>query len=89
METTRVSSKGQVIIPKSVREARGWDAGTELIVEEHPDGVLLRSHRVFAPTRLEDIAGCLRRGGSPKSIREMDEAVEAEARRRWMTFEKQ
>lgn len=89
METTRLSSKGQVIIPKSVRDARGWEAGTELIVEEHPEGVLLRSHRVFATTRIEDVAGSLKRGGPPKSLREMDEAIEAEARRRWKKFKAQ
>ena len=89
METTRLSSKGQVIIPKAVRESRGWEPGTELIVEEHPDGVLLRSTHLFAPTRIEDIAGCLKREGAPKSLQEMDEAVEAEARRRWKTFTEQ
>jgi len=89
MDTTRLSSKGQVIIPKSVRDARGWEAGTELIVEEHPDGVLLRSRRFFAPARFEDVAGCLKREGRPKSLREMDEAIEAEARRRWKKFEAQ
>jgi len=89
MDKTRLSSKGQVIIPKSVRDARGWEAGTELIVEEHPDGVLLRSHRVFGPTHIEDVAGCLKREGRQKSLREMDEAIEAEARRRWKEFEAQ
>jgi len=89
METTRLSSKGQVIIPKAVRDSRGWSAGTELIVEEHPEGVLLRSPRVFTATRIEDVAGCLQRRRQPKSIKEMDEAVEAEARRRWRAFQKQ
>lgn len=87
METTRLSSKGQVIIPKSVRDARGWEAGTELIVEERPEGILLRSHRVFVPTRIEDVAGCLKRKGPAKTLREMDEAIEAEARKRWKKFE--
>ncbi|MFO7297876.1 MAG: AbrB/MazE/SpoVT family DNA-binding domain-containing protein [Pseudomonadota bacterium] len=89
METTRLSSKGQVIIPKGIRESRGWKAGTELIVEEHPDGVLLRSWRVFTATRIEDVAGCLRRRRQPKSLEEMDEAVTSEARRRWRAFQKQ
>ena len=33
MENTRVSSKGQMIIPKRVREALGLKKGTELAVE--------------------------------------------------------
>ena len=89
METTRLSSKGQVIIPKSVRDARGWEPGTELIVEDHPEGVLLRSHRVFAPTRFEEVAGCLKRKGRPRTLQEMDKAIEAEARLRWKKFEAQ
>ena len=33
MESTRVSSKGQMIIPKRVRQALGLKQGTELAVE--------------------------------------------------------
>jgi bifunctional DNA-binding transcriptional regulator/antitoxin component of YhaV-PrlF toxin-antitoxin module len=29
METTKLSSKGQVIIPKAMRAAHHWDAGQE------------------------------------------------------------
>ncbi|PZN73131.1 MAG: hypothetical protein DM484_23225 [Candidatus Methylumidiphilus alinenensis] len=29
METTRLSSKGQVILPKSVRDAHHWSPGSE------------------------------------------------------------
>ena len=31
---TRVSTKGQVILPKAIRDKRKWTAGTELTVEE-------------------------------------------------------
>ncbi len=82
---TKVSTKGQVILPKAIRDRRKWRPGTELTVEETPEGVLLRSAPLFAPTRFEDVAGMLR-GKSPVgralSIEEMDEAVMAEARRR-------
>jgi len=40
--TTIVSTKGQVILPKAIRDQRHWGAGTRLIVEETADGVLLK-----------------------------------------------
>ena len=81
---TRVSTKGQVIVPKAIRERRHWDAGVELTVEDTPDGVVLKSAPLFAPTRIEDVYGCLRRPGqTPMSLEDMDAAVEAEARRRY------
>jgi AbrB family looped-hinge helix DNA binding protein len=84
---TKVSTKGQVVLPKAIRDKRKWTAGTELTVEETPEGVLLRSAPLFAPTRLEDVAGMLRGRGRVNrvvSIEEMDEAVLAEARRRYL-----
>ena len=39
---TRVSAKGQVVIPKDVRDRLQWDAGTELEVIDGPAGVMLR-----------------------------------------------
>ena len=82
METTRLSSKGQVILPKSVRDARRWRPGTEFIVEEQPDGVLLRPAKPFPPTRLSDVAGCLRYTGKPKTLRQMEAAIGAELKSR-------
>jgi AbrB family looped-hinge helix DNA binding protein len=35
--TTTVSTKGQVILPKAIRDQRHWPAGTELMVEDTPD----------------------------------------------------
>ena len=80
--TTSVSTKGQVILPKAIRDRRNWPAGTRLVVEETPDGVLLKPAPVFAPTRPEDVAGMLAYRGPPKTLEEMDAAITAEVKRR-------
>lgn len=80
--TTVVSTKGQVILPKSVRTRRGWTPGTELIVEEAADGVLLKAKPVFKATRPAEVYGSLRYEGAPKSVEEMNAAIAAEAKRR-------
>ena len=40
--TTIVSTKGQVILPKAIRDSKGLGAGKEFVVEETREGVLLR-----------------------------------------------
>jgi AbrB family looped-hinge helix DNA binding protein len=82
MLTTKLSSKGQVILPKSLRDSRRWPVGTEFAVEETADGVLLRPTRPFAPTRLDDVAGCLRGSGPARTIEEMNRAIDDEVRDR-------
>lgn len=83
MLTTTVSTKGQVILPKTIRDRLHWDAGTRLAVEHTADGVLLRPLTApFAPTRPEDVFGCLPHVGKPQSLKQMEAAVAAEARRR-------
>ena len=42
METTRLSSKGQIIIPKAIRQAYKWPVGQEFLVEQTEQGILLR-----------------------------------------------
>lgn len=79
---TTVSTKGQVILPKAIRQRREWDAGTRLLVEETPEGVLLKPAPAFAETRPQDVFGSLPRGGKPRTLEEMEAAVLAEARRR-------
>ncbi len=39
---TRVSGKGQVVLPKAVRDLKSWPPGTDLEVIDAGDGVLLR-----------------------------------------------
>lgn len=80
--TTTVSSKGQIILPKAIWKRRNWAPGMRLVVEETPDGVLLKESPVFAPTRAEEVAGMLAYRGRPKTLEEMGAAITAEVKRR-------
>ena len=82
MEKTRLSSKGQIILPKAVRDGHRWAAGTEFLVEDTPEGILLRPVRGFPATTVDEVFGSLRYSGKAKSLEEMDEAITAEVKRR-------
>jgi AbrB family looped-hinge helix DNA binding protein len=82
MDTTRLSSKGQIILPKTVRDVHHWAPGTDFSVEDTGDGVLLRPIKAGQPTRLDDIVGSLRVKGGARTIADMDAAVGAELRDR-------
>jgi AbrB family looped-hinge helix DNA binding protein len=80
---TKLSTKGQVVVPKEIRARRHWEPGAELILEETEDGVLLRQASPSPTTRIEDVYGMLHRPGMKSvTIKEMDEAIAAEVRRR-------
>jgi len=82
MKTTRISSKGQVVLPKSLRESRKWQSGTELAVEAVDGGLFLRALQPFPGTTIERVFGSLDYKGKPKSVAEMDRAIAKETRRR-------
>ena len=80
--TTTVSTKGQIILPKSIRDSRAWGAGTAFTVEETGDGILLRPAVQFPETHLEDVAGSLRSKQKPKTPAQMRAAIGHEVMRR-------
>jgi AbrB family looped-hinge helix DNA binding protein len=82
METTRLSTKGQIILPKSIRDSRAWGPGTEFEVEETGDGILLRPAARFPDTHLDEVAGSLRSSRKSKTPAQMREAIVREVRRR-------
>jgi AbrB family looped-hinge helix DNA binding protein len=57
METTKLSSKGQVIIPKAFRSTHHWEPGLELMVIDTGDGLLLKPKATFAPSDLSEVFG--------------------------------
>lgn len=77
--TTKLSTKGQVVLPKSLRAAHRWKPGTEFVLQERDGGVLLVPKVGPKSRTWNSLLGCLPYSGRCKSIREMDEAVAAEA----------
>lgn len=80
--TTVVSTKGQVILPKAIREQLRWAPGTRLTVEHTPDGVLLSATPVFAATSVDTLFGSLPHAGPALSVADMNAAIVREAARR-------
>ena len=52
-----------------------------LVLENTPEGVLLKPLPAFVQTRPEDVFGSLACDGAPKSLADMDAGVLAEAER--------
>jgi AbrB family looped-hinge helix DNA binding protein len=77
--TTTISTKGQVILPKTVRDQRNWRPGTRLIVEQTGEGVLLKTAPSIPRTKPQAVFGILARSGPPVTLEEMDAAITAEA----------
>ncbi len=63
--TTKLSSKGQVVIPEAIREALGLEAGDQFIVVGDDEAIVLK--RITAP--------------SPAELRSLLAKIRAEARR--------
>ena len=83
METTKLSSKGQVIIPKALRNTHRWKAGLELVVVDMGDGILLKPKAPFESTVLADVAGSLKDKVAAKTDEEIQAALRKDARSKW------
>jgi len=75
MQSTKLSSKGQVIIPKALRSRYKWNPGQKLMVIDTGDGILLKPSQSFEKTELDQVAGILNYSGKSISLKEMEEAI--------------
>lgn len=73
--TVTMSTKGQLVIPRELRERLGWREGTRLEIVSQAGGVVIRAVRAFPETKVEDLLGVLKYAGPPKTIEEMDAAL--------------
>ncbi|MBX3500436.1 MAG: AbrB/MazE/SpoVT family DNA-binding domain-containing protein [Alphaproteobacteria bacterium] len=79
---TRLSAKGQIVVPSDIRRANRWSPGTEFDVEAR-DGVLVLTPVMSArPTTMDEVFGCLKYDGPALTVEEMHEAVARSFRRR-------
>jgi len=75
MDSIKLSSKGQVIIPKHIRSAYHWEPGQELILIDTGIGILLKPKAPFSESTLSEVAGCLHYTGTTKTVDEMNDAI--------------
>ena len=72
---TKLSTKGQLVIPAAIRNRLGWEEGEELFVEEVAGGIRLSGRNPFGPPlTVDDVFGIGRKfyKGPPVSLEEMD-----------------
>ena len=74
MVVATMTSKGQVTIPKEIRDELGLTPGARISFSrnEHGDFILRRQRR-----RIQDFIGIVTYDGPPVSLEEMDEAIGA------------
>ncbi len=74
--TITLSSKGQVVIPKEIREELHWDAGTELTLVSNASGVTIKAMPKKTGRNLADLIGMLKHDGPPLATEELCRPVE-------------
>jgi len=85
---TTLSAKGQVVIPKDIRDALGLKPGQSFDVIRAAGGVLLRPASLKSGRSFDEITARIREiappwAGPPVSIEEMDAAVDRMFREQW------
>ena len=75
MEKTRLSNKGQVVIPKAIRALHGWKAGLEFVIENVVDGIKLKPIKPYKETKIDEVIGCVGYEGPKKSLQDMEAAI--------------
>ncbi len=61
--TIKLSSKGQIVIPKEIRDELHWQAGTQLTLVSSLSGVTLKAATKKSGSNLGDLIGMLRHDG--------------------------
>jgi AbrB family looped-hinge helix DNA binding protein len=74
--TITLSSKGQVVIPKEIRDELHWTAGTQITLVSSASGVTLKAVPKKTGRRFEDLIGMLKYDGPPLSIEELCKPVD-------------
>jgi len=77
--TTRLSSKGQVVIPEDVRRALGLEVGAQFVVIGEGDTVVLKRIAVPAKSELRALIGKVRSQARRAGVKRAD-VVEATRR---------
>ncbi len=78
--TSQLSTKGQLIIPKQIRDRHGWRSGTKLEFEDRGECVVVRLADAAPETTLDELFGCTGYQGPRRSLEDMEAAITKGAR---------
>ena len=74
--TVTLSSKGQLVIPKEIRDELHWEPGTRITLIASASGVTLTAAPKKTGRRFADLIGMLRHEGPPLSTEELCKPVD-------------
>ena len=75
LTTTRMSSKGQIVIPEELRKAFGWNAGISFIVVGRPDAIMLQPVTMPDMAQFDDLIAESRKQAKAAGLRVGDVAA--------------
>ena len=79
LATTRMSSKGQVVIPEAIRQELGLEAGAQFVVVGGRDAIILKSISQPSPTEFRALLKTARQQARKAGMKKSD--VEAAVRK--------
>lgn len=83
---TRLSSKGQIVIPRQIRDNYGWRAGITFSIIDEGDSIVLKPTLNRKTKKLVDVIGCTGYSGPTINLDEMNKGILEKASRqvsRW------
>lgn len=79
METVKLSSKGQIVIPKNIRDDLHLPTGTEFVISKTATGLTLTPTTIFPASTVSEVRGFLAKRGR-KLADEADNRANIKAR---------
>lgn len=74
MLTTTMSTKGQLIIPSTIRQAHAWQSGLKFLIVDEGNQLILKPLVQEHSLNVDDVAGCINYKGPKVSIDKMSKA---------------
>ena len=77
LATTKLSSKGQVVIPESIRQQMKLGVGTEFVLLAHDDTIILKTIQPPSMTEFADIVNNARKQAKAAGLikKDLDDAI--------------
>jgi len=73
-----LSTKGQIVVPKEIRDCEKWEPGTEMAFEAHPGYVIMRKVQTmpaYKTLSLEEVSGVAKYHGPAITLEETNEGI--------------